>query len=171
MFVQIALVVFAAQEPGTPSAAAQSAPARSPFEIDPALRQALAPDEDSGEAGAFTPLADAPVMPVMRVRGVVKMRERSKPAAILEVEGVGRYTVREGERVSFSLAGKSSRALAVRARPQDGPRRGSEASAAAPAAPAPAVRQQIPIVLRVLEIANDGVIVEVGTLGERMIIR
>ena len=136
-------------------------PDQDPFVADDALRQALGADGAKQSADDFTPLGNTPAMPEMRLRAIVKMANKEKSAAVLEIKGVGSYTVREGEKLSFTLTGHFVT--------QNAPSRSG--TARAPANTAASVRSQIPIALRIDRIASDGVVVEVGTLGELLIIR
>jgi hypothetical protein len=75
-------------------------PATNPFRGDDELlrRLGLLPGE-----GGYTPMHDPSALPSMRLRGLLKLRDR-KAAALLDVEGVGALIVREGDQVSLAGA-------------------------------------------------------------------
>jgi hypothetical protein len=172
----------AAQQPTerTPSPAPAQTPTRpeSPFAADEDLRKLLdaRPPGDDSE-----PLGDRPALPEMRLRGLVKMKGKEKPAALIELRGIGTYTAREGEKLSFSLPGRT-----ISARPDPsaapgsqgrlpgrdgGTPTGGETSVVSSASHGVVVREQIPIALRIEHVGPDGVLVEVGTLGQYLVIR
>jgi hypothetical protein len=169
------------QEPAPAPAAAPppaAQPQESPFQADEALRKLL-DQRPSGED--FEPLGDRPALPEMRLRGLVRMKGKEKPAALIELKGIGTFTAREGEKLSFSLPGRLVSAHSDpgpgATRPntptgRDGPApTQSETSLVSSASHGVVVREQIPIALRIERVAPDGVLVEVGTLGQFVVIR
>lgn len=129
----------------------------SPFDPSPALLQALSKDEPA-KASEFQRLDSFPALPEMRLRGLVKMRAKDRPAALIEVTGLGYLTVHEGENVTLNLPWKHVSLATPTKR-------------TGPASPDAFVRQQLPVALRIEHIDAVGVTVEVGTLSERMVIR
>jgi len=153
-------------------------PQESPFQVDEALRKLL-DQRPSGED--FEPLGDRPALPEMRLRGLVRMKGKEKPAALIELKGIGTFTAREGEKLSFTLPG---RLVSAHSDPRSGAahqnaptgRDGkapteSETSLASSASHGIVVREQIPIELRIERVAPDGLLVEVGNLGQFVVIR
>lgn len=163
-WIVLSAPVPASLAPQSPQTPAKDAAPANPFQPDEALRKLLG-DGDAKRDDGFTPLDEAPSLPAMRVKAIVQMRSRGKPAAVVEVVDVGTYTVREGERLSFSMPGRAMTQSPLQ------PRAARDSRAPATSSSPLAVRQQIPIVLRIDKIAPDGVVVEVGTLGELLIIR
>ncbi|MCA8953864.1 MAG: hypothetical protein KDE27_30410 [Planctomycetes bacterium] len=191
-----------AQQP--PEATAPTTPAApaNPFVADEEIQRLLGGTKP--DPLAFQPLAERPALPDMRLRGIVRLKRKAQPAALVELTGYGSYTVRQGESISFTLPG---RALAApRVDPtgrtgQQGPtapsttpkpelwatssqrERLKELGAgptAATTAGTPAttgagrgvtISEPIPIVLRVERIEKDGVVVEIGTMGQYLVIR
>ena len=136
------------------------AQAQDPFAPSPQLQRAL--DAEQGNergSGDFRVLDEAPALPEMHLRGVVKLEGRAVAAAVIELDGLGHYVVREGESLSFTL--QWTRVVPTSAPVADG----------APP-PAPVLRKEsIPIALKVQRIGRDSVQVQVGTLGEVLVIR
>jgi hypothetical protein len=134
--------------------------AQDPFAPSPQLQRAL--DAEQGNergSGDFRVLDEAPALPEMHLRGVVKLEGRAVAAAVIELDGLGHYVVREGESLSFTL--QWTRVVPTTAPVADG----------APP-PAPVLRKEsIPIALKVQRIGRDSVQVQVGTLGEVLVIR
>ncbi len=145
-----------------PAAPAEPA-ARDPFAADPALLELLG--RAPAQPDDFQPLEERPGLPPMRLRGLVQMRGAERPAALVEIEGVGTYTTREGERLSFTLRG-ARRAPAAAAPPSEDGARARSVSASGGV-----LRSDLPIVLRVEHVGRDGVVVEVGSLGQYLVIR
>lgn len=172
--------------------------AADPFRADATLRSALGADRPG--AGSFEPLGQRPTLPEMHLRGVVRMAGRDKPAALVEVAGFGSYTARQGDTISFTLPvralpvpgpaatgdGHANRTALVRhatvppaqdaptpdpRNPQRNTPSPAAGQVASPGSGSVLVGQQLPIVLRVLRIDRDGVVVEIGTLGQYVVIR
>lgn len=123
---------------------------KDPFRPDEKVRRVLAGDE---REDGFVPLEGGAALPGMKMKGIVKLKGKPTVASV-EVDGVGSFVVREGEKIVFSLSG---RVVAPKSA-------GGKAGAVE-------MREQIPIALLVKEISRDGVVVEVGALGETLIIR
>jgi hypothetical protein len=162
------VLVAQTQDKARPANAAQTTAAdTNPFRPSEAMLRALGGVESttaSGSADGFRHLENVPQLPRMHLRGVLKMKQHDKPAALIEVDDLGHYSVREGESFSFTLAWHQV--------VPNVPARSTSDDAPARQSPLPAVlSSQIPVVLRVERIERDGVIVEVGTLGERLVIR
>lgn len=135
-------------------------PAQDPFAPSAELQRALDADANAGRrAGDFRALDEAPTLPEMHLRGVVKLEGRPVPAAVIELDGLGYYVVREGESLSFTL--QWTRVVPAQASGVDG---------ALPVAPV-LCKEPIPIALKVQRIERDSVQVQVGTLGEVLVIR
>jgi len=125
------------------------APKQDPFEADEKVRRVLSGQE---REDGFVPLDGGVALPAMKLKGLVKMKGKSTTASV-EIDGIGSFVVREGEKLIFSLSGRVVKPSGKKA------------------AGAVEMREQIPIALLVTDISRDGVIVEVGTLGETMIIK
>lgn len=164
------------QEPRPPrqadapeSGPAPEGAAQGPFELDAKLSALLG--GQTAETVDFEVLGERPPLPEMRLRGLVRMKGRTRYAALIELDGIGTFTRREGERLSFTLRGQRVAAVPAPGAP----------SAAAPAArpgvrsaPAPTQRMVAvdqPIVMRIAKVSTDGVLVEVGSLGQYLVIR
>ncbi|MEZ6194824.1 MAG: hypothetical protein R3F20_03705 [Planctomycetota bacterium] len=165
------------------SAVAQDAPApppdrngktESPFKLDDVLEKLLgAKRPESPEE--FHRLEERPALPAMSLRGLVRMKGRKTYAALVEIEGVGRYTVRDGDRLAFTVTARRP------AGPVAAPTKPTPAAGAAPGdprvvvenPPAPRVSrlESVPLVMKILHVGRDGVVVELGTVGEVLIIR
>lgn len=125
-----------------------------PFEIDEALRRLLeGPDSD------YEPLAEQPLLPAMRLKGVLGLHGKQL-VALVEIDGVGTFLAREGGRILFTIQG---RVVAREERREDAPVTGG---------PPPRRRlRSLPIALLVREVTPEAVVVEVGTLGQTLVIR
>lgn len=170
----------ARQDPGPPAVESitqdpKKDPETSPFRPDDELARLLGEKKDDGDP--YRTLKERPVLPAMHLRGLLRMRGKDDTAALIEIEGVGSYTVRKDERLAFTtqvrLTGPVSNEPVPTARTE-----GSAATGVAdspPKTPAAQVRgivyEGFPIVLLVKMVGREGVLVEVGTLGELMIIR
>lgn len=164
---------------------ADGAKEKSPFQPDEALKRLLEGEKAPEKPGdTFQPLPDPPALPEMGLKGIVRLRGREKFAALVDIGGVGTYTVRENDKLSFTLPGRS---IAVPNRTDAGGTPSGTANVTtspnqtATSKSTPSVRtgtgrgvlmrEQVPVALKIVHVGPDGVLVEVGTLGEVLIIR
>src|SRR5262245_22744397 len=93
------LTIPAVQNPG--AATQPASRPRNPFRPEGSLR---APDRSRGSQGdEFQRLQSVPELPEMRLRGILKMKKKTRPAAMIEVTGVGSYLVHEGDKLGLTL--------------------------------------------------------------------
>jgi len=108
-------------------------------------------------ADGFVPFEQRPTLPQMKLRGILKMKDKPGYTASVFVEAIGTYVAREGGQIVFSQSGSVV---------------ASNADVAAPNGRSPVrLATTIPIVLKVQRVSPEGVVVEVGTLGQTMVIR
>ncbi len=131
-----------------------------PFAVDDTLRKALGANSQDG----FEKLESKPTLPKMKLKGYLAMAGKPSPAVAIEIDGVGTYVARKDSKIAFSLSGRFATAAPKTPAAESGPSKTPEASRVV-------VREQMPIVLLVKDISPEGVVVEVGTLGETLVIR
>lgn len=127
-------------------------PPRDPFTPSPAIARRIGVGEDG-----FVPFEQRPVLPAMKLRGILKMKDSPGYTASVFVDSIGTYVVRDGGQIVFSQGGS-----VVVSNADVNP-----ASSRAPAR----LATTVPIVLKVQRVSPEGVVVEVGTLGQTMVIR
>ncbi len=150
--------------PATQEPAAQQEGETSPFVPDENLR-ALLENQNPDAPPEFEVLQERPPLPAMRLRGMLRMKGATGYAALIELDGIGSFTRHEGERLSFTLRG--ARVLTV---PPSAPSASSAPATGSATAPRAVIMDQ-PIVLRIVRIDTDGVLAEVGSLGQFLVIR
>lgn len=165
LFILLLLAAPAAARAQDPSTQPASRP-RNPFKPE---GFELSGGKTRSPKDEFQRLQNVPQLPEMKLLGIIKMQKKAKPAAMIEVKGVGSYLIHEGDKLGLTLrvtavdspADRDIRIVAV-----------SDGSASRPSAATNVLlKNQIPVVLRIDKIAGDGVVVEVGTLGEYLVIR
>jgi hypothetical protein len=141
---------------------------KSPFQPEEALRRALG--ETGPRAAASVGSDDISALGAARLRALVKMSSKSTPAAIIEVAGLGSYTLREGDRFFLSRVTRARAAIPGSAG-NEAPRHDASASAAAAASSPSFPRGNIAVPIMVESISVDGVRLRVDASGDTVTIR
>lgn len=159
-----------------------------PFKADEDVKSLLDQKEPAPAADDFRRLDVRPQLPEMKLRGLIRVGGSTKIAALIEITGVGTYSAREGDKLAFSVPARGAAIRPPAEKKKDettaAPNREDERARAREAAKsgqkgvttvddpglAP-IQSTIPVVLKVGGVTRDGVTVEVGTLGEILIIR
>lgn len=153
--------------PGPQNGPPRTSPAKpDPFAVDDTLRRALGTKSPEG----FEKLESKPTLPKMKLKGYLAMAGKPSPAVAIEIEGVGTYVARKDSKIAFSLSGRFATPAPKSPNPPSAAT-GPNGTNGPPEASRVVVREQMPIVLLVKDISPEGVVVEVGTLGETLVIR
>ncbi|HKE00517.1 MAG TPA: hypothetical protein VKE69_05870 [Planctomycetota bacterium] len=146
-----------------------SRPAGNPFRGDEELLRKLGLLTTEG---GYAPLRDATTLPTMRLRGLIKLKDRKAAAALIDVEGIGALVVREGDQISlWDSAGASRGSYGAVSRSDSGAGAHAATGRGPAAHPAGRAPETLPPALKIERIGPDGVVVEIGTLGRSLVIR
>lgn len=150
---------------GAASQPAASRP-RNPFQPSGSMDLLRSKLKSQGR-GEFQHLQSLPQLPEMKLLGIIKMQKKDRPAAMIDVKGVGTYLIHEGDKLGLTLRGQAEATTGDRdiRIVRSGDETSSRPSSAS------IIKNQVPVALRIDKISSEGVTVEVGTLGEFLIIR